>query len=377
MSRRKETLKKSLQKIDRERLSYEMWRAFREARKGKTATGDEFSFEVDRRENLERLIDEILAGEYKLLRGIRFIISDPVVREIFAAPFRDRVVHHYLYNRVVDWWDVRLINNSFSCRKGKGVLCGIQSLQKDMLRASKGSTEEVYAIKMDIQGYFMSLSRKKLFERINWGLKRQFPHGGPEYQLLKYLWGAVIFDDPVKGVRTRDTHVDPRLLPDNKSLLNQPEGQGIVIGNLTSQLLSNIYLDQLDRFVTMTLGYKYYGRYVDDFYIIVPESQFEQAKKDIKVIDDYLVELGLTLHPRKRYVQNVRNGVPYLGAVVYPHKILPGKRFQKKFRMVARDVLNGEKDIESIVSYLGYCKHADAKKLCHDVFAEAGWEYRY
>lgn len=361
--------------IDREWLTYRLYKAFLEARKGKLRTVDEYMFEMDWRENLERLVDDILNEKYKPSRGVAFIIRKPVIREIFAAPFRDRVVHHFLYDMVADWWDTRLIYNSFSCRKGKGVLFGVQRLAKDISKVSKNYQEPAYVIKLDIQGYFMSLSRKALFERAVWGLRKQYPRGGAVYQLLKYLWGEIIFDDPVKGVKLRPPVTSWKDLPQNKSLLHQPEGRGIVIGNLSSQLLSNIYLDLLDRFVTMKLGYKHYGRYVDDFYIVVPEEKFEQAKRDVKIIENFLLTIGLVLHPSKRYIQDVRHGVAFLGMVIYPHKIVPGKRFKGEFYKAVHEYGMGHRKDEAVISYLGYCKHAEAKMLCARVFDSVGWEY--
>ncbi|MBQ3309204.1 RNA-directed DNA polymerase [Candidatus Saccharibacteria bacterium] len=364
-------------KINEEWLSHSLYIAFLEARKGKLKTADEYNFEIYWRENIRRLTRCILDKKYEPSRSVAFIIRKPVIREIFAAPFRDRVVHHLLYNEVAEWWDRRLINNSFSCRKEKGVLYGIKRLEKDIARASNNYTKKAYVIKLDVQGYFMSLSRRDLFKRAVWGLKKQFPRRGPKYQLLKYLWHQIIFDDPVKGVRLRRPLDSWKDLAVNKSLLHQPKGRGIVIGNLSSQLLSNIYLDLLDRFVKQKLGYKYYGRYVDDFYIVVSEEDYLQAKRDIKVIEEYLLSLGLILHPKKRYIQSIDKGVNFLGMVLYPHKIVPGKRFKGEFYKAVHECVMGHRKTEAIISYLGYCKHCNAKMLCKKMFDSVGWEYRY
>ena len=365
------------EKINKAWLEQALYSAYLKAKRGKEGTEDVRKFSAYWRRNLDILLSEILDGRYKPSRGIAFTVEEPVKREIFAAPFRDRIVHHFLYDEVADWWDRRFIYNSFSCRKGKGTLFGIMRLDKDMRQASRGYREKAYVIKLDIQGYFMSLPREKLYRQIVWGLKKQHPKGGPHYQLLKYLWKEVIFDNPVEGVKFRQPRSAWNGLPENKSLLHQPPGRGIVIGNLSSQLLSNIYLDQLDRFITMQLGYKHYGRYVDDFYIIVPESQYKQVLRDIKVVERYLFSLGLVLHPKKRYVQDIRKGVPFLGVVVYPNRIVLSKRFKKSFFKAAREVAEGRRKIETIVSYLGYCKYFDSHKLCKKVFDSVGWRYRF
>ena len=171
----------------------------------------------------------------------------------------------------------------------------------------------------------MSLDRKKLYVRAMWGLDRQFPDGGYVYQVCRYLWKVIIFNDPLTGAKFSCPRTAWEGLPPSKSLFHQPKGRGIAIGNLTSQLLSNIYLDQLDRFVTLTLGYSNYGRYVDDFYIV--STSRTQLQSATGAIERYLnEELGLTLHPRKRHLQAIEKGVAFLGAVIYPYRIQPGKR---------------------------------------------------
>jgi len=357
-------------------LLAELARAFFLARKAKRSTKDEQLFEVRLFENLLQLRDDILNRTYRPSRGIAFIVHEPVVREIFAAPFRDRVIHHFLFNGVADWWDRRLIHDCYSCRVGKGTLFGVKRLAHHIQSATDGYREEAYSIKMDVQGYFMSLPREGLFERVVWGLDRQFPNKGARYEIYKELWAEVIFDDPTAGVKLRGLEKEWKKLPKSKSLFSQPEGKGIVIGNLSSQLLSNIYLDLLDRFIKFDLGYKHYGRYVDDFYLIVKESEFERAKKDIRLIDQFLADLGLTLHPRKTRIQNVKKGTEFLGTVVYPGRIVPGKRVQSKYYKALKDVEAGLKDIETVTSYMGILKHINSAKTQSKIFERAGLEFR-
>ncbi len=356
-------------------LLHQLVKAFYEARKGKRRTKDEYNFEAYWLENLSLLEKDIYNRRYKPSRGIAFITRRPVIREIFAAPFRDRIVHHFLYNQCADWWDKRFIYDAYSCRKDKGTLMGIKRLEHHICAVSHNYSRPAYVIKLDIQGYFMSLSRKALFEKIKWGLERQFADDKARRDLLMYLWREVIFDDPIRGVKRRGSLRDWDDLPRNKSLFGQPPGQGIVIGNLSSQLLSNIYLDQLDRFMTYDLGYKHYGRYVDDFYYVVTEDEFKQAKQDIKKIREFLEGLGLTLHPKKIYIQEVKKGVEFLGTVVYPYRTVMGRRFKKHFYEAAMEFCEGRRDLDSLISYLGYTKHFNAKKLTERVFDRMGWRY--
>lgn len=358
-------------------LTNELTRAFYLARKAKRSTYDEQLFEVRLAENILELVEDIMNDTYRPGHGIAFIVHDPVIREIFAAPFRDRVVHHFLYNGIADWWDRRLLYDCYSCRIGKGTLFGVQRLAHHIKSASKGYTVPTWTIKLDVEGYFMSLPRQGLFDRVVWGLERQFPKGGPIFDIYKRVWREVIFDEPTVGVQRRGNLKDWRKLPKTKSLFCQPPGRGIVIGNLSSQLLSNIYLDQLDRFIFYDLGYKHYGRYVDDFYIVVTDEEFQKAKRDLSLVDDFLTSIGLTLHPKKTRIQRIEKGTPFLGAVVYPGRIVPGPRIVKNFTKALMEIESGEKDLDVAVSYMGIMKHLDSKKMQERIFERAGLDYNF
>lgn len=360
-------------------LQEKLYIAFKEAKRGKRSTKDEQRFELNADENLMLLRQDMLDRTYAPSRGTAHIIHNPVIREIFAAPFRDRVVHHYIYDSVYDFWDKRFIYDSYSCREGKGTLMGIQRMDYHIRSASRNYAEKVYILKLDIQGYFMSLPRKELYARALWGLKRQYAGrlDSPEYRMLRFLWHQVIFDDPVKGVKRKGRLSDWGLLPANKSLFCQKPGIGIVIGNLTSQLLSNIYLDMLDRFIVYDLGYKHYGRYVDDFYIIVTETELSQLMRDVVAIEEFLRLKKLTLHPHKRLLTTAERGVPFLGAVIHKGYVLPGERLKRNFRKACEEVQAGRKEIETLVSYLGHVEHFNKIMFLANEFERVGMEYNY
>ena len=366
----------------RQWLLIELTKAFQEARKGKLKTCDEHSFEEHWVENLVSLRDSILECRYKPSASVAFVIFDPMVREIFAAPFRDRVVHHFLYNMQAGWWDRRFLYDSYSCRVGKGTLFGVRRAQRFMQKVTDNYTKKAYIVKLDIRGYFMSLPREKLYAQVKKGLDWQFAEvlddrmGHQIYKICAFLWRRILFDDPASKAWKRGPikNWNTGILPAKKSLFMQPPGQGIVIGNLTSQLVSNIYLDQLDRYIFYDLWYKNYGRYVDDFFIMVPEEEYEELKNDVRKIEDFLKEeLGLTLHKKKRYYQEVNKGMNFLGARVYPHCLYPSDRLQKKFSQAATGLMYGYKDVESIVSYLGIMLHLNAESLQKEVFNKNGW----
>ena len=222
----------------------------------------------------------------------------------------------------------------------------------------------------------MSLDRSMLYDRVLWGLDQQFAAAAQILSMTKYLWKEIIFDDPTEDVIIRGSKRDWEKLPRNKSLFFQKPGVGIVIGNLTSQLLSNIFLDQLDRFVVFELGYEFYGRYVDDFYISVQDKDKGQLAEDMKKIDIFLKSLGLKLHPKKCYNQPIRQGVSFLGATVYIERIQPGPRLLKNFHRAIHNVASGvSDDIDVLTSYDGLMSHMAAYKEILETYKSVGWDY--
>ena len=191
--------------------------SFRDARKNKLATFNEHKYDVNWPENIIHLADAALERYYAPSSSISFVIYEPMIREIFAAPFIDRVIHHFLYRMQAGWWDRRFLPDSYSCRVGKGTLYAVERVQKMMQRATSNYTKEAYVIKLDIRGYFMSLPRQKLLDRIKWGLDHQFapyrevPAAHELYKLCYFLWRQILLDDPVKNTlhpspRTRHRH---------------------------------------------------------------------------------------------------------------------------------------------------------------------------
>lgn len=352
-------------------LEKELKKAYHAARAGKTSKPGVIAFDKIAEFEIASLAEEIHSRAYTPRSSTAFIVNRPVKREIFAAQFRDRVVHHFLFNQVNKWWDARFIEDNYSCRVGKGTLYGIRRLDHHIRSVSRNYTKPAYILKLDLQGYFMSLDRKKLFERAMWGLDRQFPDGGYCYQLCKFLWKVVIFNDPLKDVMFNCPRSAWKGLPPSKSLFHQPKGRGIAIGNLTSQLLSNMYLDQLDRFVTLELGFRHYGRYVDDFFII--SGSKDELIKTTSVIEEHLKSnLALTLHPHKRHLQECSRGVAFLGAVIYPYRIHPGKRL--KHNLLAA-LVNPDCSAATEASYRGLVKHYKHKKLLSSIKIRGGGGY--
>ena len=309
-------------------LLEDLFRAYFDARRHKRNTRNQLRFEMDLEANLIELYDQIRKREYRVGPSVCFIVEHPVKREIFAADFRDRVVHHLLFNYIAPLFERTFITDSYSCLKNKGTLYGVERLEHHIRSCSDNYRQTCYVLKLDIQGYFMNINRRIMYETIERVMLKMGPRkshrGRPwnellDYDLVLYLLREVVFNDPTENCIVRGSRSKWADLPRSKSLFTSPADCGLPIGNLTSQLFSNIYLNDFDHFVKRKLKHKHYGRYVDDFYIIHRDK--ELLKRHIREIDAYLQEnLGLTLHPKKIYLQEISKGVTFLGAVVKPYR---------------------------------------------------------
>jgi len=214
--------------------------AFRKARRGKRHKPSVASFEINLGEELLALQEELETETYQPGPYTHFHLYDGKPRRISAAPFRDRVVHHALCNLIEPIWEARFIHDSYACRKGKGAHAAVERYQGWARRYT-------YALKMDVEKYFPSIDRDILKEKLRQRVK--------DRNVLSLLDRIIDTGPLTRGAA-------PFFPGDDLFALDRPTG--IPIGNLTSQLFSNVYLGELDRFVKQELRWKPYLRYMDD-----------------------------------------------------------------------------------------------------------------
>jgi len=285
---------------ERERIVTELFRAYFDARRNKRNTINALAFEKNFEHNIFELADEILEDRYTIKPSICFIVNKPVKREIFAANFRDRVVHHFIYNYIYPLFDKLFINDAYSCRVGKGAHYGIARIDHFFRSCSRNCTRDSFVLKLDIQGYFMAMDKALLLTKLEDGLHVVERWVNFNLPLTLQLTKQTICNDPREKCIIKGRRSDWNGLPDSKSLFYSKPGCGLPIGNLTSQLFANIYLNAFDHFVKRDLGIRYYGRYVDDFVLVHHAKSFLISL--IPQIADYLQNrLHLTLHPDKIY----------------------------------------------------------------------------
>ena len=367
-------------------LRDDVFQAYFDARKNKRNTRAQLEFEIDAEHNILELYREILARTYKPGISMCFITHRPVTREVFASQFRDRVVHHLLYNYIAPIFEKGFVHDSYSCRKGKGTLFGIKRLDHHIRSCTNNYTQQAYVLKLDVQGYFMNIDKQLLYDIVSramdkhWkkcGTDDRVPSRNPE--LIDYLIRAVIFKDPTQDCIVRGSREEWNLLPVSKSLLlRKNKNIGLPIGDLTSQLFSNIYMGELDNYVKRVLKEKHYGRYVDDFYIVHPSKL--HLREQVSNIREFLAErLHLRLHPQKVCLQPYQHGTAFLGAFGKPHRIYVVPRsiasFQKAMRGVGITCMLENLSLEEVDtvwsqlnSYLGYFSHFKAYKMIRHAF---------
>ncbi len=372
-------------------LLMDLFQAYFDARRNKRNTINALAFEKHFEQELFKLHDEITAGMYTPSRSICFIVNKPVKREIFAADFRDRVVHHLIYNYLSPLAEGTFINDSYSCRIGKGTHYGIRRVDKFIRSCSQNYQKDCYILKLDIQGYFMSINRDILFDMIKKLLLSKQHLVNFDLDLVLGLIKQTIENDSTEGCAVKGKRSDWEGLPPDKSLFTTKPNCGLPIGNLTSQLFANIYLNEFDHYVKRDLGIKHYGRYVDDFVLIHHDKEY--LKSLIPVIRKQLSQtIEVKLHNKKIYLQHFSRGVKYLGAVIKPHRIYVSNRTVGNFyqtidkhNQVARSHKPSVEEIEAFISsmnsYLGIMQHYKSysmrKAMLYKHLSAWWWNYVY
>ncbi len=285
-----------------------LYRAYRQCRRRKRKTANAMAFERDLEANLLALREELNSGDYMPGRSLAFLVERPKRREIFAADFRDRVVHHLLVGHLEPAWERRFIHDSYACRKGKGTHKGVERLRSFLRRATCSNTRPAWYLQLDVRGFFVAIDRQVLYQRLQ--AKEHDP-------AVLWLIRRVLFTEPARHCRLRGCHRSAfESLPPHKTLFKARPGCGLPIGNLTSQFFANVYLDALDQFVKHTLKAQWYLRYCDDLVLVSRDRHQLEAWE--QRIETFLgKELKLDLNERRR-LRPVSDGIDFLGYITRP-----------------------------------------------------------
>jgi hypothetical protein len=311
--------------LDPDRLySFEaLYRAYRECRRNKRNTFNALAFEIDAEAKLLELRRELRDHIYRPGRSICFITGGPKPREVFAADFRDRVVHHLLVRRQEEAFEPAFIHDSYACRRDRGALAASDRLMQFLRRITANGRRPAWGLKLDVADFFPSVHKQTLFDVI--GRRVEDPE-------LLWLTRAVLFHDPTTNYvfrtldrRTSGPEAAGYPVPFRKSLFGKRNERGLPIGNLTSQFWGNVYLNELDQFVKRVLGCRHYIRYVDDLVLLSRDR--EELVHRRQAISDFLhARLRLRLRPGGLEPFPVGRGVEFVGWKTWRNRRLPRRR---------------------------------------------------
>ncbi len=294
--------------------------------RGKRHKKDVIKFELELADNLVALQNSLKEKTYKHSGYSAFNISDPKPRNIHKATVRDRVLHHLIYKELYRYFDARFIYDSYSCRKWKGTHRALDRFKYFAGKVSENNTRTCYVLKCDIKKFFASIDQTVLMKILEHHI---------EDLEIRELIGEVV-----------------------GSFYATRPGVGLPLGNLTSQLLVNIYMHEFDMYVKQELRVKYYIRYADDFAVLSEDKKYLESVL-LKFHDFLNNTLYLSLHENKVYIKTYGSGVDFLGWVHFPHH--RQIRTATKRKIIRK--MKGYPKPHTVSSYRGMLGHGNAYKV--------------
>lgn len=313
--------------------------AWEEFVRGKRRKRDVVIFSRDLMDNLAALHEELSAKIYQHGVYESFFVRDPKLRHIHKASVRDRVLHHALYRLLYPFFNATFIADSFSCQIGKGTHRALNRFREFAYVASYNHTRTCWVLKCDIRKFFACIDHAILL-----GMLAERIEDGDLLALLEKV---------IRSHSSTSTSV------------------GLPLGNLTSQLLSNVYLNEFDQYVKHHLKAQWYVRYADDFLILSPDRDWllESLPKIARFLKE---ELRLEIHPIKISLRTLASGVDFLGWLLFTdHRVV---RPATRRRMVRRIIEHPTG--ETLQSYLGLLSHGNAHQSQKEI-REISWLLGY
>lgn len=337
-----------------------LYEAYKSARKGKTLRDEVMAFTEDLEENLIELQNELIWHTYRVGRYREFYVMDPKKRLIMALPFRDRVVQWAIYRQINPILDKRYIHASYACRIGGGTQRAVHQLQQ-YIRHTPG---RVYVLKLDISKYFYRI----------------------DHDVLKQILARIFKDKELLGLLDIiiDGDREGRPFGINLSTGERERGVGMPIGNLTSQMFANLYLNEADQFAKHVLHAKKYIRYMDDMVFV--DNDKERLRTIWRTMEAFFTyQLHLQLN-RKSTIMRAKDGVDFCGYRIWSDHVRLRKKaalkMKHRLRYLRKAYARGAADVKdvqnSLISYLGLLKHCDGYQLresiLHDLVLTRGGE---
>ena len=317
----------------------EVLSAYYSCRKRKRNSNQQIEFEFNLESNLWELYLELKSEKYVPEFHIFFIVLKPKPREVWAASFKDRIVHHLLFNRI-KFIEEDYIQTTYACIKQRGTLKAAKDVQKTFRKLWQ-QRSEYRVLQVDISNFYVSIDkdiiRTQLYPKI-------------DNLTTIHLLNLFINQDPTKNFIYQGNEKLRLLIPESKSLLNKETG--LPIGNLTSQFFANNYLNNFDWFCKNKIT-DYYFRYMDDLIFILPKEKSIQAT--LSMINDYLLKLNMRLNQKKTKHNKLENGVNYVGYIIKPFSIYIRNATKNRAKLAINP--------KSINSYFGMMIHLNCYNL--------------
>ncbi len=296
--------------------------AYLACRRGKRSKPGAIRFEMRALDETHALASRLAAGRYGPSRSACFVSSGAKPREVYAASFRDRVVNHLLVRELEPVFERLFIHDSYACRPGKGTHAAVDRLGRLLRAATLNGKRRAFYLKLDVRAFFVSIDREVLWHIVE---DRTRGRGGPAMPRVLEVLRTVLFHDPTADRILACPAADLEKVPEGRRLGCHGPGIGLPIGNLTSQFLANVFLNELDLFVKHELRARWYVRYVDDMVLVHEDPCVLRAWQ--ARIDAFLrTRLHLELNPDATRLGVVSRGVDFLGYVVRPHYLLSRRR---------------------------------------------------
>lgn len=338
-------------------LSYKtLWLAYEDCKKRKRSTSSCAEFEFNEAHNISVLWKDLNNHTYEIGYSTAFAVTRPKLREVFAADFRDRIVHHLVIMKTLSLFEKNFITDTYNCRKEKGTLYGVKRIVNKIQQKS-----DCWVLKLDLQGFFMSIDKAILRDRL-----RTFIFNNYTDEDISEIWRLIemiIMHNPEHKCIIKGDKKLLEKLPPEKSLFKGDGTKGLAIGNLTSQIFANFYMCLLDEHLSNINGIEY-GRYVDDFILI---GNKEDLLNILQMLQTWLWEsLRVRLHPNKIYLQHHTKGVAFTGAIIKPNRTYINNRtigncitLIKQYNKLTEEEIenNIERFAQRFNSYIGFMIH--------------------
>ena len=371
-----------------------VYEAYLDCKRGKMSSPYTIAYIEIAVDDLPRLAYEIYTAIYKPTVSICFLVKYPKLREVFAADFRDRIVHHWIIIRLEPLFERRfqqMGNISFNCRKGFGTLAAVKAAERGMREVSNNYTKQAWVFKGDLVSFFMSIRRNLLWYLLERFIRRHYD-GGDKEVLLRTV-KTVVYHHPEDDCIINGDPKEWQKLPKNKSMFTIDRNLGGPIGNHTTQQFANFYLSILfDTWLLFLMRGADFRiiRFVDDFLIICDDKNkiLQVIPKLVAVTSIY----GIHIHNDKKYLQPVSHGVLFVGGYIKPRRTYVSSRTIGRFQERVfgfRKQLDENKNltyydlerIEQVInSYLGFCVHHQSYQIRKENIINLGdnfWKYFY